>query len=149
MSLEDRYYLDTSAIVKRYVEEPGSQIVDQIYENAYKEKIIITFSYWNVAEAALVFDKYERRTGVNARRIFKDMLRETRNLTKTNRAIILYVSPRILRETVKIMFKHHVYVADALQLASARKIEAKTFVTGDKELVNIAVLENLNPLYLK
>ena len=149
MSLEDRYYLDTSAIVKRYVEEPGSQIVDQIYENAYKEKIIITFSYWNVAEAALVFDKYERRTGVNARRIFKDMLRETRNLTKTNRAIILYVSPRILRETVKIMFKHHVYVADALQLASARKIEAKTFVTGDKELANIAVLENLNPLYLK
>ncbi len=149
MGLEDRYYLDTSAIVKRYVEEPGSRVIDQIYENAYKEKIVITFSYWNIAEAALVFDKYERRAGINARRIFKDMLRETRSLTKTNRAIIVYVSPRILRETVKIMFRHHVYVADALQLASARKIEAKIFVTGDKELANIAILEKLNSLYVK
>ena len=30
------YYLDTSALVKRYVEEPGSEVVDKIYAKAYK-----------------------------------------------------------------------------------------------------------------
>ncbi len=142
------FYLDTSAIVKRYVEEPGSQIIDQIYEDAYREKIVIAFSYWNIAEAALVFDKYEKRIGVNARSLFREMLRETRTLARMNQGIIMYVSPLILRETVKILFKHHLYVADALQVASAKKIGAATFVTGDKELASIVVLEDLNPLYV-
>ena len=142
------FYLDTSAMVKRYVEEPGSQIMDQIYEDAYREKIVIAFSYWNIAEAALVFDKYEKRIGVNARSLFKEMLRETRTLARMNQSIIMYVSPRVLRETVKILFKHHLYVADALQVASAKKIGASTFVTGDKELASIVVLEDLNPLYV-
>ena len=33
---EEIYYLDTSALVKRYVEEPRSETVDSIYEDAYR-----------------------------------------------------------------------------------------------------------------
>ena len=55
------YYLDTSALVKRYVKEPGSEIVDRIYTKAYRGLAVIAASYWNITEAAVVFDKYERR----------------------------------------------------------------------------------------
>ena len=33
---EEIYYLDTSALVKRYVEEVGSEVVDSIYGYAYR-----------------------------------------------------------------------------------------------------------------
>ncbi len=49
------YYLDTSALVKRYVKEPGSEVVDKIYAKAYRGIAVIAISYWNIAEAAVVF----------------------------------------------------------------------------------------------
>ncbi len=39
------YYLDTSALVKRYVKEPGSEVVDRIYTKAYRGIAVIAISY--------------------------------------------------------------------------------------------------------
>jgi predicted nucleic acid-binding protein len=49
---EEVYFLDTSAIVKRYVLEPGSSLVDEVYSNAYRGLVKLALSYWNIAEAA-------------------------------------------------------------------------------------------------
>jgi len=66
-----RIYLDTSALVKRYVTEPGTETVDSIYEEAHKGYATIGFSLWNVGEASVVFDKYEKMGLVdNGRRLF-------------------------------------------------------------------------------
>ncbi len=54
-------YLDTSAIVKRYVAEEYSDLVDEVYEGAYRGAVRIGFSAWNVGEVAVVLDKYCRR----------------------------------------------------------------------------------------
>ena len=43
-------YLDTSTIVKRYVEEKGSQLADDIYARAEVGALRISFSMWNVGE---------------------------------------------------------------------------------------------------
>lgn len=37
-------YLDTNAVVKRYVEEPGGDVVRSIYRNAYDCEIKLAFS---------------------------------------------------------------------------------------------------------
>jgi len=58
--MADAYYLDTSALVKRYVSERGSESIDQIFTNAHSGEATIASSYWNVGEAAVVFDKYGR-----------------------------------------------------------------------------------------
>ena len=60
-SFKEVYYLDTSALVKRYVAEPGSNVVDEIFGRVYRGMGILTFSYWNIAEAVVVFDKYEMK----------------------------------------------------------------------------------------
>jgi len=89
------------------VEESGSKIIDEIYRDAYKGVGKLAFSYWNIAEAAVVLDKYER----------------------------------------KLVLKHHIYVADALQLASAKSIDNCMFVTGDRELTKVAEAEGLSIVY--
>lgn len=144
----ERYYLDTSALVKRYVKEPGSEVVDEVFMRAHAGEASIALSYWNIGEAAVVFDKYERRTGLDATAIFHTMLRELRMLARARYAILVGVTPRILRESIILVLKHHVYIADALQVTSAKRAKARKFLTGDEELARVARAEGLETIYL-
>jgi predicted nucleic acid-binding protein len=49
---------------------------------------------------------------------------------------------------MKLVLKHHIYVADALQIASAKKVNSRVMVTGDKGLADIADAEGLKVLYV-
>ncbi len=42
---EEVYYLDTSALVKRYVYERGSELIDRLFSRAYRGISTISFSY--------------------------------------------------------------------------------------------------------
>jgi predicted nucleic acid-binding protein len=143
------YYLDTSALVKRYVSEPGSEVVDEIFKDAYRGAKLISFSYWNVAEASVVFDKYGRRLGLNARTLVKMMLREARTLGRLRRLTIIGITPSAIRESIKLVLNHHLYVADALQIVSAKRISNPILVTADSELARVAGLEGLKVLLIK
>jgi uncharacterized protein len=88
--------MDTSALVKRYIDEHGSEIVDNIYKDAYQGIKRLSFSYWNIAEAVIVFDKYAKRLGVDAKEIVRYMLRESITLSRLNRLITVSVNPSVL-----------------------------------------------------
>ena len=145
---EEIYYLDTSALVKRYVEEVGSEVVDSIYGYAYRGVKTLSFSYWNIAEAVVVFDKYARKLELDAKKMVRDMLGEFTTLSRLHRLIVVSVSPSILRTSIELVLKHHIYMADALQIASAKKVNSSIMVTGDRELANIAEVEGLKTLYV-
>jgi predicted nucleic acid-binding protein len=75
MSIQEEIcYLDTSTIVKRYVSEAGSEVVDELFKDAYRGVKILSISYWNIAEIVVVFDKYERILGLNAKNLLKNFL---------------------------------------------------------------------------
>lgn len=145
--MSERCYLDTSAIVKRYVSEPGSRVVDDLFEKAHRGLLTIISSYWNVGEAAVVFDKYGEKLGLNAGDIFRTMLREFRMLCRARFAALVNVTPKTIRGSVKLVFRHHLYVADALQIVSAKQAGAK-LVTGDRRLAEVSVIEGLEVLHL-
>ncbi|NHV45750.1 MAG: type II toxin-antitoxin system VapC family toxin [Candidatus Verstraetearchaeota archaeon] len=145
---EEILYLDTSALVKRYIEESKSDVVDEIFRDSYKGIKTLAFSYWNLAEAIVVFDKYEKKLGLNAKEIMKNMLREITTLSRLHRLIIVNITPSLLRKSINLILKYHIYVADALQIATAKKIKSSIIVTGDKELANIAQAEGLKVFYL-
>ncbi len=145
---EEVYYLDTSALVKRYVEEPGSDAVDRVFRDAYRGVGVLSFSYWNLAEAAVVFDRYSRTLRLDPRRLVRDMLRESVTLSRLRRLLIVSVSPAILRSSIELVLRYHIYVADALQVASARSVGSSTLVTGDRELAKVAEAEGLRALYV-
>ena len=145
---EEVYYLDTSALVKRYVEEYGSEVIDNIFNDAYRGEKMISFSYWNIGEATVVFDKYERITRLNARKLLRELLREVKTLARLHRILLIGVDPPILRKSIEIVLKHHIYIADALQIISAIESRSKLFVTADKKLASIAEAEGLNTLLI-
>jgi predicted nucleic acid-binding protein len=143
---EEICYLDTSAVVKRYVSEAGSEVVDELFKDAYRGMKILSISYWNIAEIAVVFDKYERILGLNAKNLLKNFLREIKILRRLYRFKIIEVSPPLLRETIKLILRYHIYAADALQIASAKAVKSTAFVTGDKRLLSIAEKEGLKTI---
>ena len=53
-------YLGSSAIVKRYVAEKGSKVIDKMYDKAKNSQLKIVFSIWNIGEVIGVFDRYFR-----------------------------------------------------------------------------------------
>jgi len=135
-------YLDTSAIVKRYVIEEETNRIDKIYEKAHAGKIRLSFSVWNIGETAVVLDKYHRRAILgNAKEVFSKFIGETRLLVKLGQLKLIPLNLKILIESTTYVFKHGIYIADAVQLASAKG--ADSFLTFDRKLAQIAEIEGL------
>ncbi len=140
-------YLDSSAIVKRYVSEPGSEYVRNIYRNAYSGELRVSFSLWNVGEVLGVIDKARTLDRINDEEyltIRKRFISETLRMHKLNVLVLVHLRVGILKQAWKIVERYHVYQADALQIASAKIVNASTFVVADKRLHEIALEEGLN-----
>ena len=144
-------YLDTSAIVKRYIVEDGSDRVNEFYENALNGDLILAFSIWNIGETIGVFDKYYRRGWISREdyeRVLFMFRIESRRLIKLGLLKIIPVRSRLLVRAWKLITKYHVYVGDALQILSAKYVNADKLVTGDKRVHDMAIAESLNAVYL-
>jgi len=85
--------------------------------------------------------------GLNAKDLLKNFLSETKILRRLYRLKIIGVSPPLLRETIKLILRYHIYAADALQIASAKTVKSTAFATGDKKLVSIAEKEGLKAIF--
>ncbi len=64
---------------------------------------------------------YQRRIEVDIKWLTRSMLREMKTLSRLNRVKIIGITPGILRESIKLVLKRHIYLADALQILSAKK----------------------------
>ncbi|WP_228546745.1 hypothetical protein [Hyperthermus butylicus] len=49
---------------------------------------------------------------------------------------------------MRLVLRHHIYVADALQIVSARYAQADLLATGDKRLGQVAAAEGVKALVL-
>ncbi len=144
-------YLDSSAILKRYIREPGSDQVKELYLKAYSGELTLSYSLWNIGEVLGALDKavsVGRLDGEAYRIARKRFLLETRRMAKIGLILVVPLKISILRDSWRLLEKHHIYEADALQIASAKYMGASKFITGDKRLSEIAALENLSSTYL-
>ncbi|MEM3527018.1 MAG: type II toxin-antitoxin system VapC family toxin, partial [Candidatus Bathyarchaeia archaeon] len=130
-------YLDSSSIVKRYVEEPGTRIVRDVYLKAYSGELTVAFSSWNIGEVIGAFDKSNVRgvlsheSHLNAKNRF---LLETRRLTRLGVLWLIPVRLKLLTKSWDLIERHHIYQADALQIVSAKTVNATQFFTSDKRV---------------
>ena len=148
---EEIVYLDSSVIVKRYVEEPGSTRIRDFYRRAYSGEIILSYSLWNIGEVLGAFDRARRLnriTDEEYRIIKRRFLHETRRMIKLGIMILVPLIFKIMRESWKILEKYHLYLADALQIVSARNVNAKLFITSDEKLHEIALKEGIKSEYI-
>jgi predicted nucleic acid-binding protein len=143
-------YLDTSALVKRYVEEEGTQEVDMLFDSAYRGSAVLATSVLNIGEAASVLDKKARRGELagDVKTAVSLMLREVKTLTRLGSFVVVPLVGKILRESIAVVLRRHVYVVDALQIATCKYVRCKTLYTADKELAEVAKAENIASVHL-
>ena len=144
-------YLDSSAIVKRYVYETGSEFIRAQYNDVYLGNVLLSFNVWNIGEVFGVFDRAHKEKRITSRQLNEVMGRfsnETARLKKISRIRIISLSERILESSWDVVIKHHIYLADALQITSAIEVGCQEFYTGDKKLHVLALSLDLNSIYL-
>ncbi len=144
-------YMDSSAILKRYVKEPGSDIVRRMYIMALSGEVKLSFNVWNVGEILGILDK-ARNTGRLGEREYlltrKRFLSETRRLLRLGQLLLVPLRMRVLQGSWRIVEEHHVYQADAIQIESAKLVKSTDFLVADKRLHGVAVKEGINSTLL-
>ena len=144
-------YLDSSVIVKRYVEEPGSDRTREIFLGAYSGEHRLSYSIWNVGEVLGVLDRARSQNRIEpedytvARTRF---VSETRRMDRVGLTLVIPVRTKLLVETWDLVEKHHIYEADALQIATAEHVNAAEFITSDRALHEVAAALGMNSTYL-
>jgi len=153
-------YLDSTAIVKRYIKERGSDGVREFYVKAYNGEHRLSFSLWNIGEVLWAFDRARRVNRLDEDEYYLvrgRFLIETRRLSRLGIldliplkiADLIPLKIAILIESWRLIEKYHIYEADAIQIASAKHIKAENLLASDKRLYEIALSEGLNSIYLE
>ncbi|MFW6110593.1 MAG: type II toxin-antitoxin system VapC family toxin [Thermoproteota archaeon] len=146
-----RFYLDSSALLKRYIAEKGTEKVENIYLEALNGEATLHFSVWNIGEVLGTLHKYLTRDWLGEkehRKARRGFLTETARLIKLKVVQVIPTKSSLLTECWPIVERHHIYQADALQIVSAKHSYADQLLTGDHKLAKISNLEDINAIQL-
>ncbi|MHB1440988.1 MAG: type II toxin-antitoxin system VapC family toxin [Cuniculiplasma sp.] len=127
-------YLDTSVLIKRYVKEENSNLADTYFHQAQRGEVVVCISEINLGEAAIVFDKYSRKTGIDPRSRLQTMLSELSTLERSSSVEIHLVRSQIIRRAMKMVLEQHIYIVEAIQLETCIKVKRVVFCSADREL---------------
>ena len=131
-------YLDTGILIKRYVKEENSNLADRYFYKAQRGEAVICLSEINLGEAAVVFDQYSMKTGIDARKRLQAMLSELILLERSSSVEIYPVSSQIIRKAVETVLEQHMYIVDAIQLETFIEAGAAVFCSADRGLNAVA-----------
>ena len=104
---EEMVYLDSSAIIKRYIEEPGSLEIRSLYKKTYAGEIVVSHSLWDVGEVLGAFDRarsLERIAEDDYHTVKRRFLNEIRLLSKQNAFTYLSQSSATSTNTVTLLY---------------------------------------------
>ncbi|PSN84950.1 hypothetical protein B9Q02_08160 [Candidatus Marsarchaeota G1 archaeon BE_D] len=124
-------------LIKRYVNEEGSDKADNYFRLAHRGEAVICFSEINLGEAATVFDKYSRKTRIDAEAVLQTMLSELKVLERSSSLEIYPVTSELIKRSINTVLKHHIYIIDAIQIETSIEAQANLFLTADKELSSV------------
>src|ERR1700722_10494041 len=140
-------YLDSSAIVKRYIAEKGSESIDAIYAGLEKDgDLQAAFSAWNIGEVIGAIDTRKQRGDIDERSMAEAIglfVGETRKFVAMRKLIVHPIGSRMLEESRDLIVKYHIYQADALQLTTARQSSSTLILTADRRLAECARSEGI------
>ena len=146
-----KLYLDSSAIIKRYVLEEGTEKVNDTYLEALSGTASLHFSIWNIGEVLGALHAYYRRKWLESEDYAtarESFIAETTRVIKLGVAKVIPVRSKLLTQSWLFVEKYHIYVADALQIVSAKNLGVDRLLSGDRRLVNVSREEGVDSDYL-
>ncbi len=142
------YFLDTSALVKRYVPETGSNWIQSIADGATNKDLAISQITWVELHSALARHQREGSVSVGELDI---ILQKFRNEFDTEYRVI-EVDQTLIERADQLVVQYPLRAYDAVQLASGLYVKSLlmwqpetqlVFVSADSRLLNIAQSEGL------
>ncbi len=142
------YFLDSSALVKRYVLERGTNWIQIMLASSGGHSIIV--SRLTQAEIMSAVSRQKREGAVNPRTARAIRLLLDRHMRREYTVVEL--TPQIIHRAEDLLETHPLRAYDAVQLASALESNARltgmglsslTFVAADQRLLSIAGNEAL------
>lgn len=149
------YYVDASALVKRYADEPGSAWVRQITEPSGQHTIMLAEITLTEVAAALAA-KQRAPGGITLQQRARILSRFLQDCA--DHFCLLPVDRVVIDRAVELTQRHRLRGYDAVQLAAAvvtretlqsQLLSSPVFVAADSDLLTAAVAEQLpveNPL---
>ena len=136
-----RLFFDTSALVKRYYEEPGTETVDALIEG--NEMVVI--SSLSVIEMASAFRRKYNRTTISetqVNRLLSAFFEES-----MARFVVVPLAESVLGGAFALVLEDDLRTLDSIQLATALALDSDDdplrFVTADAELAAAAEANGL------
>jgi predicted nucleic acid-binding protein len=124
-------FFDSSAFAKRYVEEPGSQGVDSLCQEATE----VALSVLCVPEVISALNRRVRE-GLLTDREYTEV---KQYLSQDIRdAVIINLVSQVVSTCTKILEASPIRAADALQIACALEWETELFISADKRQISAA-----------
>ncbi len=143
------YFLDTSALVKKYMTESGSTWIETLTDSESDNQIILARVTW--VETLSAFSRLRRENKIDP-----DLLTQTIQVFRTDwkrQYQVAEVEKSDFEKAGDLVNKHPLRAYDSIQLACALKIYSAfaqtapntyTFVSADNRLINAAQAEGLN-----
>jgi uncharacterized protein len=134
------YFLDSSALVKRYAVEPGSGWITNLTEAAAGNECVIS-ALTSVEILAAVFRKVRlgSLTPVQARQVALVFRHELITLFR-----LISVNAAILNKAQALVSVHPLRASDAVQLATALEVQSQNVASGLPLLVFLSADQVLN-----
>lgn len=120
-----RTYLDTSALAKRYVREPGTEVVLEKCSEATE----IVISVICLPELVSAFNRLRRQSSITSEQyssLKQDVIADFRQ------AMFVELSPTLLQEAVLCLERAAIRAMDAIHIATARRTGCDSFVSADR-----------------
>lgn len=131
-----RVFFDTSALVKRYIEEPGTEKVIQICRQAQD----LVLSVICLPEMISTLNRLVRET-----RLTTDDYLTTRDLifNEIEDVEICHITPEVISRTIGCLENSSLRAMDAIHIGCALIVEPDLFVSSDQRQIEAARKEGL------
>ena len=142
------YFLDSSALVKRYVTETGSGWIRALTDPAARNPLIIARITWVEVLSALA--RRQREGSIASSDVTRAIRTFSYDLDMQYQ--VAELSAALVRAAGELVIQHPIRAYDAVQLASALRVQSDlvetgvtplTFLTADERLIAIAQAEGL------
>ena len=127
-----KVFLDSSALVKRYIEEPGSARIAEICEKSKEVAVCIIC----VPEVLSACNRLNRENKISA-----DQYEWIKNefLLDMGEVIVIDLTNEVISKSIHCLEKGALRSLDALHMAAAIEYKCGLFVTGDVRQREIAI----------
>jgi len=141
MSVNVKTFFDASAFAKRYVEENGSQLVDDICQETSELSlsVICVPEIISALNRRIREKRLSRRDYATIKQRISDDVRD---------AVIINLTPEVIATSTTLLEDSPLRAMDALHVACALEWGAELFVSSDKQQITAAKKAGLQTKYV-